>query len=355
MRRALPKTIHGTSVTQQEFLNTLVEALSAMGGGGVGDLIPTLGPEWETREGKQRLAQTLCNLVKRGTLRNLDGQRGVYEVTVYGKRAGVSVFDRQEKDILDVIRSHGGFCHLRDILEAFGVRPVGPDRQDIQNDTLYTRLQQVIRRSTVIRQDHIERGVYNLPWDQTHALPLRGEWAAMLIKHGWAMARGAGNEQDNVEDWRGERDAFFQVVGCAFKALREARGLSAEEFAEEVSIRPVLYELIKRAPKEIANITGDWTARTEAQRLGMIEAGATDAEVFDFVTEDSAQMEPSLPRCIYSRFEKGIVGAHFHAPLSLYVKIADFFNVCPASLSRGLIAPIPDSERLRPAHTNYLL
>jgi hypothetical protein len=353
-RAPSPKSIHGQSVTQQQFLNAIVETLDGLGGGRMQDIVKALGAEWDTHEGRQQINQTLVNMSRRGTIRRMEGERGLYEVTTYGRRAGVSVFDRQEKDILDVIRSHGGFCRLRDILEAFDVRPVGAERKEVRNDPVYVRIMQVIRRSTVIRQDHIKRGVYNLPWGETHALPLRGRWAGMIFESGLYAAKGPNGEPLKREAWEEERDLFFANVGGAFKVLREGRGLTAEEFAGDPAILASLCELQRQAPNEVAIVRGAWMDRIEIERRKMTEVGKPVDEINAWIERETDRMEPALTRSLYSRFEKGAVGAHYHAPLSLYVNAAKFYDVCPVTLSRGIIAGLPPEERLRPAQANYL-
>jgi hypothetical protein len=350
-RRASEKTIHGQPVSQTVFLNTIVEALGGMGGGRAGDLVEVLGSEWETTEAKQVLNQTLLNLSRRGTLRRIEGERGLYEVTTHGRRAGVSVFDRLEKDILDVIRSHGGFCRMRDILDAFGVRPVGPDRQDMQNDPVYTRVLQVIGKSEMIRQDHIVRGVYNLPIAETESLPLCGRWAAMIIEAGCGVVKG-GKLDDEV--WREERDLFFSNVGGTFKALREIRGLTAAQVLDDPAIHTACCELQRRAPKEVAIIRSAWMDRIEIERRRMAAADKPIDEINAYIDEETERLTPTMPRSLYSRFEKGALGAHFHAPLALYEAVAKFYGVRASALSRGVISPEPAEERLRPAQTNYL-
>lgn len=354
-RAPTPKSIHGQSVTQQQFLNAIVETLDGLGGGRMQDIVKALGAEWDTPDGRQQVNQTLVNMSRRGTIRRMEGERGLYEVTVQGRRRGVSIFDRQEKDILDVIRSHGGFCRLRDILDAFGVRPVGPDRDIIRTDATYERVMKVIRQSEVIRQDHIKRGVYNLPWAETHALPLRGRWVGMIMESGLYAAKGGNGEPLKREAWEEERDLFFSNVGGAFKVLREARGLTAEEFTSDPAILATLCELQRQATNEVAIVRSAWMDRIEIERRKQTDAGKPVDEINAWIERETDRMEPALTRSLYSRFEKGAVGAHYHAPLSLYVQAAKFYGVCPVALSRGMIAALPAEERLRPAPTNYLM
>lgn len=347
------KTIHGKLVTQTVFLNAILALIQNFPDGArAGDIIGDLGEEWMAPDRKRLLASTLINMAKRGTLVQVENEKGLYRATNFARRNGVNNFDGVEKSILSVIREHGGFCRYKDILVAHDVNPVGEEKWRV-SDPIYSRINDVIRKSELIRQDAGERGVYNLPWDECLTLPLRGYYAALLVKTTWEENRKPGDTADDRKTgWRALRDSLFYNVGLAFRQLRELRGWSVDDLLAHKPVYAAMAELQRRAPNEIAIIRQDVFDRTSVTVEEMRAAGASQEEVEAYREARVEELNRRQLEWLYKRFERGELGAHYHAPLAFYTSIAALYDVCPASLSRGVITFKPyDDVRIRPERT----
>lgn len=362
------KTIHGRQVTQTEFTNTICEAVRRMEVARVGDLISAVGAEWDTPERRKLLGQTLSNLAGRGKLKRVAGQRGDYTVTEHYKRTGSDLFDQDEKAILRIIRSHGGFCRFRDIQEAMDVRPHGSkqDRLDIQAEAAYRRIYAVIEKSTRIRQDITSpgygEGIYNVPWEEMKGLPFVGRFASHYIHYTFDQVLRANTDiPTEKDDWHIEQERFFEQVGAAFTRLREIRNLSLEEFLSISPIRAAVLTFKAKAPKAMLLVRGDWKDRVDVEVARLREAAEVDDGRAAYIRHEELQrrldayreeqdrlFESKSHQWLYRKFENGSVAAHCNAPLILYTAIAAHFEVCPAELSRGAIFALPDEERMRP-------
>lgn len=365
------KTIHGEPCTHQHFMNTVGETIASMEGGGrAADLIPTLGPEWDTAGGHKIISQTLINLCSRNKLKRVEGERGLYVVSNHYRRTGVNQFDEDEKAILRIIRNHGGFCQWSDILEVMGVRPHGSkqDRLDAMADPVYKRVYNTILKSDRIRQDittqKIGTGVYNLPWEELNNLPMIGYYASLYIHYTYnAVLRANTGIETGPHDWYDEQELFFEQVGAAFKRLRDIRKLSLETLLEDKAIRAALMRFQQVADRPLAVIRGEWKDKVdlEVERLkaaAEINDGRTAhvrreearAKCEAYTEEQRLLFNTKCGQWLYRKFENGDVGAHCNAPLILYMAVANHFEVCPAALSRGAILSLPDKERLRPGN-----
>jgi hypothetical protein len=210
----------------------------------------------------------------------------------------------------------------------------------------------VIRESKLIRQDFNKRGVYNLPWREVAAEPLRGKWAALIIKTTYLEQCYAikGEVDDNA--WREERDTFFYNVGAVFEKLRKSRNLSIGDMLDNRKVRAATADFVRAAPNEIAVIRQDWFDRTSIEVGKMKEAGAATSAIDEYREGREDELRLKLPEWLYRRFEKGRLGAHMMAPLAFYTTVADHFDCCPAQLSRGVFALLPLTDvRIRPERT----
>lgn len=345
MRTPTEKTIHGRRVSQHTFLIEITQALERLGSAKVSDLVLEFGPEWNNPVSKRLLTSTLINMEKRGTLRLLE--RGLYAVnTSYLSVHGVSQFDRTEQDILEVIRDRGGFCRWRDLTEAFGVRVRGPDADIHRQDSMHSRLREVISKSTRIRQDHLKRGVYNIPWEETQKLPLMGRWAAMMIEVGCDVIRSGIEVEDFETYWREERDMFFINVGRTFKAARELRRWEIARIVRQPAVKKAIEAMLDSNVPEARKVpTMARDAITNAVN-SLRAAGASYAEIDELRHSEAAKLDDAMLFYAYERFEDGELGAHWGATVGFYTAVAEVFELCPAALSRGLLAHYPAKERL---------
>ncbi|USN15148.1 hypothetical protein KIKIMORA_00010 [Brevundimonas phage vB_BpoS-Kikimora] len=359
-----PKTIKGKLVGQDDFKIAIVEAVQLQGQASMNSLISTIGMEWDTKEKRKILGQTLFNMAKRGTLRRVEGERGLFEVSPGYHRRGVSVFHANEEGVLDVLRSLGGFARFSEIMDAYGLRARGKDVNAIRarrqrarddretdadlrdlhtdvspNDTSeYQAILRVLVNSKKVRQDYLLRGWYNLPIDEIRNLPLRGRFAGLVIKAtqlDFGVKRG----------WMDERDEFFTRVGSVVQAARRARGDGFRDLRDFVRIPKVAAALLdlSRRPRIARELSSWYSAETAAHIEEMKAQGASPEDVGAYrrQREDDELGEQYLVD-LMKRFEAGGEGmygvnTHLNAPLSFYTAIAEALSICPVAMSRGLL------------------
>ncbi|AXQ68981.1 hypothetical protein HOU00_gp144 [Caulobacter phage CcrPW] len=373
----IQKTIHGEPVDHTTYLRAILDEIDRYPDGARNaDIARGLGAEWAELPLRTVLSQTLVNMARRNLIYRDLGERGLYKVSMVARRAGVNKFDSDEQSILAAIRAEGGICQWRDILDAHDCRPKGVDADVIKASPLYTRLHRVIANSQLIRQDFAARGVYNLPWAELGSLPLRGKWYALMSKVSFIESCAKAKVDLDLDVWRDQRDAYFAHVGEAFANLRKQFGDSEDDLLADSRIYGAVVALARAAPKEVNIIRAEWRDRTDVWVQARRDAAEAEADALEaegktwnhlqpIVRQDieehragrDEEWEKKHIRWLYSRFERGTVGTHVHAPLLLYTAVAEHYGKCPAALSRGLIVDKPhDDVRLRPhrsRRTNY--
>lgn len=358
------KTIHGEPVAHRVFLNTIADAISEMPNGGrAGDLIPVLGPEWDTVEARRLINQSLVNLTNANKLRRVEGERGLYVVSSHWRRTGTNRFDELEKTLLRVIAARGGFARWHEIMEDCdcAVKGSKEQREIIVAGTLYRQINDILSRSTRIRKDITSRaighGIYNVPWDEMSRLPIIGRYANRYLWYTtlsiWQQFKSTATETFDKDEWRQERDKFFNNVGWAFMRLRNLANLEVEDVVEQRTIKAALLKMQTSREKPNRDLVRRLEEQIRAEIDVEIEALRADgitAEVQEKVAvlkeQRDERMRKGLPTKLYEHFEAGDLGAHCSAPLDLYTSVATFYEVCPAALSRGAILLLPDADKL---------
>lgn len=365
----IQKTIHGEPVDHTTYLRAILDEIDRYPDGARNaDIARGLGAEWAEAPLRTVLSQTLVNMARRNLIYRDLGERGLYKVSMVARRAGVNKFDSDEQSILAAIRAEGGICQWRDILDAHDCRPKGVDADVIKASPLYTRLHRVISNSQLIRQDFAARGVYNLPWAELGSLPLRGKWYALMSKVSFIESSAKAKVDLDLDVWRDQRDAYFAHVGEAFANLRKQFGDSEDDLLADSRIYGAVVALARAAPKEVNIIRAEWRDRTDVWVQARRDAAEAEADALEAEGKTWSHLQPIVRqdieehragrdeewekkhiRWLYSRFERGTVGTHVHAPLLLYTAVAEHYGKCPAALSRGLIVDKPhDDVRIRP-------
>ncbi|AFU88310.1 hypothetical protein CcrColossus_gp440 [Caulobacter phage CcrColossus] len=368
----IQKTIHGVPVDHTTYLRAILDEIDRYPDGARNaDVARGLGPEWAELPLRTVLSQTLVNMARRNLIYRDLGERGLYKVSMVARRSGVNKFDSDEQSILAAIRAEGGICQWRDILDAHDCRPKGVDASIIKASPLYSRLTRVIANSQLIRQDFAARGVYNLPWAELGSLPLRGKWFALMSKVSFIESSAKAKLDVDLNVWRDQRDAYFAHVGEAFANLRKQFGDSEDDLLADSRVYGAVVTLARAAPKEVNIIRAEWRDRTDVWVQARRDAAEAEADALEAEGKTWSHLQPIVRqdieeyragrddewdkkhiRWLYSRFERGTVGTHVHAPLLLYTAVAEHYGKCPAALSRGLIVDKPhDDVRLRPHRT----
>lgn len=360
----IPKTVKGVPVNQDEFKVAVVESIQRQGQASMNTLLVDLGREWDTKEGRKSLGQTLFNMAKRGTIRRVADARGMFEVAPGYHRRGVSTFHANEEGVLDVLRSLGGFARFSEIMDAYGLRARGKDvnavrqrrkraREDREtmadltdlhtevapSDTSeYQAIARVLANSKKVRQDYLLRGWYNLPIEEIRNLPLRGRFAGLIIKAtqlDFGVKRG----------WMDERDEHFTRVGSVVQAARWARGEGFRDLRDFVRIPKVSAALLdlSRRPRVSRELDSWYSAETAAQIDEMKAQGVGPEAIGAFRQQrDDEKLGDQYLVDLMTRFEAGGEGmfgvnVHLNAPLSFYTAIAEALSICPVAMTRGLL------------------
>lgn len=363
-----PKTINGQSVTQVAFRRAICEALAAMpSGGSVADLLPHLGPEWDTASGRKLLNSTLVNMARSNRLARHPSQRGVYTVTHKFTRMGVSAFDYMEKSVVDSIRKRGGFARFSEIADDHNLRACGEDLAEIRrrrarrhagrdtddddltiNDVSGARqmLLKVLATSLLVRQDFFTRnrdgdattdGWFSLPMDELNRMTLRGRFAGIIVK---ATHQDLGLPGSYFD----ERDSLFSRVGDVYRTAREARGISLIQMADRKHVAGALMDLA-RVPAVNRDKRSFYAGVTRANEHEMRAAGASLDEIAAYRDSRDADRDGSEARAEMLRFfeegfgEPGHPGPNLHinAPVSFYEALAAELGIDPVAASRGVL------------------
>lgn len=378
---ALTKTLKGVPVSAAAFRRAIVDALGQMedGAGSMPDLIPFLGPEWDTKEGRLLVSKTLVNMADGGKLKRDPEHRGLYRVSgnVVRKGGGVSVYDQQERSIEDTLRKLGGFATWAQIMEDHDLRPHGEERAELRalrfrtfmknnqpgdsastaydpyRTTGYQQMNHVLATSQRIRQDYPSKNrkggwmckYYNLPLDQLNAMTLRGGVHAIMIKATHEELRLEGRTA--IE----ERDLMFSCVAHVFTTARKARGLTLLDLASRKSVYAALLELARHPDVDRDN-RSLYREETRKTVVDMRAAGAAQEEVDDFRErrEDTCKRTRAMADML-GRFEDGGDGygpnLHLNAPVRLYEALAAELGIDSVSASRGVLQIDTRGDRIR--------
>lgn len=354
-RGASPKTVHGKPVTQDQFLNTIVQALNEMANsqGVAGDLVPALGPEYDNLDGRRVIKDTLRNMWRRGTLKRTD--RGVYSVAGNFALRGVSQFDASERAIFDVIRDLGGMAQWHEIMGYFGVRVKNlndaEEREWAKNNPEHYHFNRILQLSTNIKQDVLRKGFYNLPWPDMQQTIVNGRCLSELCRMGFHVAQ-TGSDDVNVDAYLGHRDEVFKAIGFAVVELREQQGLDTVDLARIPAVAGALNSfkaMFKSGELAIRKADQHYTDTTQAGMRKRAKDGWTDHQIAEWEDQRVGDREAKRPLTLLKLFEDGVPEVHLGAPVALYRAIAEEFGVCPVTLSRGMIWPMPPEDRIKPA------
>jgi hypothetical protein len=352
-RGASSKTVHGKQVTQDQFLNTIVKALAQMENqqGVAGDLIPALGPEYDNLDGRRVIKDSLRNMWRRGTLKKTD--RGVYTIAGNFALRGVSHFDASERAILDVIRDLGGVARWYEIMGYFGVRVKARDAEErrwLAQDPEHYHINRVLQNSPNIKQDLLRQGYYNLPWPEFLACVANGRALTHFCQMGFHIAQ-TGCEDIKVDAWEEHRNELLKGIGFAVVLLREQRGIETAELARVPAVAAALLafkNMFDEGERAIKTADQHYLDQTAAGRRKRLADGWTETQTADWEDQRESERVAKRPITLLRLFEDGNANVHMGAPVALYKAIATEFQVCPVSLSRGMVWPLPPEERIKP-------
>lgn len=365
-QQKLDKTIHGRPVTQVQFRRAICEALAEMqGGGAVHDLLPFLGPEWDTPERRKLVSKTLINLARSKVIQRDVHQRGTYTVTPAFGRKGVSVADQHEQSILDSIRRRGGFARFSEIMDDHGLRAHGEDLAELRRRRLRRQagrdtvdddmsvydvsgarqgLLKVLATSELIRQDFITinrygiattDGYYSLPLDELNKMTLRGRFAGII-------AKATHQDLGLPGSYFAARDAHFSRVGDVYRTAREARGWSVLDMSLKKRVGAALRELA-RNPVVNRDNRDRYAGVTRVTEEQMQEDGSNQEEIRAY--RDRRENERDEARGLADMLESFEAGGaslhgpnlHLNAQVSFYEALASELGIDPVAATRGYL------------------
>lgn len=123
--------------------------------------------------------------------------------------------------------------------------------------------------------------------------------------------------------------------------MRDFKGFSLAEVVANDGVQSALLWIKDRSPDLMRKIDGDiekdaWRKAKEDER----------SEDDDYMWELREAGREKVLEHMLSYFEHGSALIHKRAPVALYYALSSLFNICPASLSRGLAVKLIRPEEL---------
>lgn len=332
------KVVRGVPVAKQEYRDAIAASLIDRGAAKPQQVAEDL--ILLTREERDSLATDMNNMRKQRLLDRDDN--GFYSVPKrYAQRMGWQT----ENLLIDEIRSHGGLATWSEIMDAFDTLPSnnketrtyggrGGGRQGPLSKAL-------VKSKRIVRYQHGSKAMWGLQWEELLAAPLSGRAVEWLMV--WHFL-----EVDCVEGHGGEAEykavmanvlAHFENVGLAFAKAREMFDKSHKDVVSDKKVRDALLEIMWRSPN-IAQLVSN-EIRTDAE-LQAFAAGRSDDYLYvERLIEKDEEQQRLVTLLVLFEFGDAKVHRVLHA--SLYIALAAYFGLCPASFSRGLVIrrPIP--------------
>ncbi|UTC29786.1 hypothetical protein BAJUN_01560 [Bajunvirus bajun] len=362
------KYVNGRLVTQRQWRKAVVDAIDAgpPEGSTITMIGERLGPAWVEPVNVPILSHTLQNFKRKGIVEC--PSRGVYRVVVNA----VDVFTDHENAILDSIRKRGGVCRWRDIADDFGVRnkdvPLTIEQQANESDAAWrlrfdahepinfgirSMLVATIAESDRIRQDFGVPGLYNLPYEELHALPMLGSWAIYMHRRAVMLLTPQGERWD--EELVGQMtNAHYKRVGAAFRAVRDLKYLDLETLVDDKVFIGILRQMADKSDVAVNDILREQKARILSRHGIAFDSGIIPPEVTEELDDarEAAMNWKSLtiPAGLLGAFEDGSPAVHRVAPADFYTEFCQSFvdGPDPVLLSRGILAPGEPEHRIRP-------
>jgi hypothetical protein len=240
-----------------------------------------------------------------------------------------------EDQIIDVIREAGGICSTVAILEAFGVEQ-SKAKVTTTSSSDYRRIHAELKKSSKIRR-YYRPGFWGLRWKEMLGEPLPGRYADFLIREGYFETYPEHMKKRDTESRVYEliRD-HFDRVGTAFQSIRLDHDCKVGDLLKDDGVRDALQIIRDCEPRLVNQVYAD--IRKEAERRAREIGKPDDGVVIEKVRDEET---PRLLEHLYLLFEAGTTLAHMAAPAQFYRAVASFYQICPASLSRGFVMPIP--------------
>jgi hypothetical protein len=340
-KKAIPKFEKGRPVSQSEFIDAVLDAVDVRGVAKPIQVAVDLEFA-NTPEEKECVAMQLRNLMQQKLL-------------VRVERAGYSLSSScrlrrnrtAEAALIETIRSYGGLSTWSEIMRDFDTLP--SENKDGRywggrGNGSQGHLSKVLKSSSrIIRYELASRKImWGLPWDELLKLPMTGRNAEFTMTLEFVELTeaqvGRGGRQAEKE-LRENIEEHFDRVGIAFRKARRMYGLGYEDAAYAPSIRESLEWIKGHLPNAAAALHREMNH--VAERAARLEGRIDDYRYLEQLKD--RETDRALAH-ILGGLEMGSPEIHRLAPAKLYYDYAAAFQICPVSLSYGLVRrPLKDS------------
>lgn len=317
-----PWMIGTRGVSKRDFKLTLFKIIQMLGAASPTEVAEHMSIDMTVEENKRRIWNLFESLQK--SQRLIKVSRGKYKVNPQIERLGVNKTHQLENEIVKLMRENGGIMRQRDILEAFGLRPHGAEREATKNHWQYTQIREMLLSGPPFYTD-FGRGVYNLAKHELKQLVLLGRWVQRMIYMDWWK---------NDARWPGSPTPFdryerqIEDIGAAFGYARLRLDLTYEDVAQHDQMRKALEIFLNAAElckNRFIGTSAAYQIRQEWDR--------------DEKNKGKGITQLDMYVSILKRFEEGNTLIHECAPLEFYIACARLYSVCPLALSRGAFVP----------------
>ena len=339
-KQTIPKTVNGTPVSQQEFLDAIAGFVREREFAKPRQIADDLGPEWANDAARLRhVAQTMNNMRNSGKF--VRDERGIYSLAPnYDRKRGRTL----ENSIIETLRSLGGLARASEILDEFDARPAahkespnaGRSRKPARRIYQTLAASHKIKRYVGVKTNNpnVAQVMWGLPWHEMLAEPLTGRNADFLMKLAYLQMTEKTGKGGRVEEARlyATIKDHYDTVGLTFRRLRE----TYDEDIYVAAADPAVAEHLERIKLTKSTITNRVFAeiRAMAERRAANEGKRGDVRLIERYRDEEAER---VLAHFLAFFENGDPAMHVVCPADFYRAYADRYGVCPASLSRGTI------------------
>lgn len=333
------KYLHGKPVSNNEFKDAVIDAVAARDVARPAQLFDDLGIV--DSKHKQSLSVLMVDLTNQGLL--IREGRGQYSVSKsYERRRNRAI----DSSIAAVIAQYGGLARRSEILKAFDALP-SMNKHLLyggRSATLTRYLSRKMVDSTLFHRINVGANAdyWRLAESDFLNVPVSGRAVETLAKHQWldATESGGRNDKQSEAELMEDIETHFVRVGMALRRVRRLFGLNLDGIAKSTAVDNCVEWARWRSPEFSQEVRTE--IRLEAKSRAAAEQVEIGSDRYDTILEEE---EMRFGVFALDRLEGGSAAAHRAMPVAIFYEYAEAFDVCPASLSRGIVQFAKLNER----------